>query len=87
MPTEKVQAFIGVMETNKRSVEKGILITTGTFAKAAIDIEKNNIKLELIDGDKLVEMFEKVELGVTPRTIYEPNMTFFEQDRDKKNNS
>jgi len=32
VPTEKVQAFIGVMETNKRSVEKGILITTGTFA-------------------------------------------------------
>ncbi|NWJ51201.1 MAG: restriction endonuclease [Bacteroidetes bacterium] len=85
VPTEKVQAFIGVMETNKRSVEKGLIITTGSFAKAALDIEKNNIKLELIDGDKLVEMFEKVELGVTPKTIYEPNMTFFEQYRDKKN--
>ncbi len=85
VPTEKVQAFIGVMETNKRSVEKGLLITTGSFAKAAIDIEKTNIKLELIDGDKLVEMFEKVELGVSPKTIYEPNMTFFEQYREKKN--
>lgn len=84
VPTEKVQAFIGVMETNKRSVEKGLIITTGSFAKAALDIEKNNIKLELIDGDKLVEMFEKVELGVTPKTIYEPNMTFFEQYREKK---
>ena len=84
VPTEKVQAFIGVMETNKRSVEKGLLITTGNFAKAAIDIEKNNIKLELIDGEKLVEMFEKVELGVKPRTIYEPDLTFFEQYREKK---
>jgi restriction system protein len=84
VPTEKVQAFIGIMETNKRSVEKGLLITTGSFAKAAIEIEKTNIKLELIDGDKLVEMFEKVELGVTPKTIYEPDMTFFEQYRDKK---
>ncbi len=83
VPTEKVQAFIGVMETNKRSVEKGLLITTGSFAKAALEIEKTNIKLELIDGDKLVEMFEKVELGVTPKTIYEPNMIFFEQYRDK----
>jgi len=44
----EVQAFIGVMETNKRSVEKGLLITTGAFAKAALEIEKNNIKLELI---------------------------------------
>jgi restriction system protein len=84
VPTEKVQGFIGVMETNKRSVEKGLIITTGSFAKAALDIEKNNIKLELIDGDKLIEMFEKVELGVTPKTIYEPNMTFFEQYREEK---
>jgi restriction system protein len=81
VPTEKVQAFIGVMETNKRSVEKGLLITTGSFAKNAIEIEKSNIKLELIDGDKLVDMFEKVELGVIPKTIYEPDMTFFEQYR------
>lgn len=79
VPTEKVQAFIGVMETNKRSVEKGILITTGNFAKAARDIEKNNIKLELIDGEKLVEMFENVELGVKPKKIYEPDLGFFEQ--------
>lgn len=79
VPTEKVQAFIGVMETNKRSVEKGLLITTGSFAKAARDIEKNNIKLELIDGEKLVEMFENVELGVKPKKIYEPDLVFFEQ--------
>jgi restriction system protein len=84
VPTEKVQAFIGVMETNKRSVEKGLIITTGSFAKAALDIERNNIKLELIDGDKLVEMFENVELGVKPKVVYEPDLTFFEQYREKK---
>ncbi len=87
VPTKEVQAFIGVLETNKRSVEKGIFITTGSYAKQAIEIEKNNIKLELIDGDKLVEMFEKVELGVIAKTIYEPDMTFFEQYREKKNNT
>lgn len=83
VPTEKVQAFIGVMETNKRSVEKGLMITTGSFAKAAWEIDKTNNKLELIDGDKLVEMFEEVELGVTVKTVYEPDLTFFEQYRDK----
>lgn len=81
VPTEKVQAFIGVMETNKRSVEKGLIITTGNFAKAALEIEKTNIKLELIDGEKLVEMFEKVSLGVIPKTIFEPDMSFFEKYR------
>ncbi|GAB2492883.1 restriction endonuclease [Algoriphagus taiwanensis] len=84
VPTEKVQAFIGVMETNKRSVEKGLIITTGNFAKAAHEIEKANIKLELIDGTKLVEMFEKKELGVIPKTIYDPDMKFFERYRDMK---
>lgn len=84
VPTEKVQAFIGVMETNKRSVEKGLMITTGSFAKSAIEIEKANIKLELVDGEKLVEMFENIELGVTPKTIFEPDMKFFEQYRDMK---
>ncbi|MEJ7826883.1 MAG: restriction endonuclease, partial [Segetibacter sp.] len=87
VPTEKVQAFIGVMETNKRSVEKGLLITTGSFAKTAYEIEKANIKLELVDGDKLVEMFENVELGVKPITIYEPDLTFFEQYLDKNKNA
>lgn len=84
VPTEKVQAFIGVMETNKRSVEKGLMITTGTFAKSALEIEKGNIKLELVDGEKLVEMFEKVELGVKPKTVYEPDLKFFEPYREMK---
>jgi hypothetical protein len=32
-------------------------------------------------------MFEKVELGVKPKTIYEPDLTFFEQDHDKTKNA
>jgi restriction system protein len=83
VPTKDVQAFIGVMETNKRSVEKGLLITTGSFAKAAVEIEKANIKLELIDGEKLVEMFEKIGLGVTSKVVFEPDLNFFEQYRHK----
>jgi restriction system protein len=81
VPTEKVQAFIGVMETNRRQVEKGIIITTGSFAKGAREIAKTNIKIELIDGDQLIEMFEKAELGLIPKTIYEPDLLFFEQYR------
>ena len=71
------------MESNKKSVEKGLMLTTGSFAKAAFEIERSNIKLELIDGEKLVEMFERKELGVTPKITYEPDLTFFEQYLDK----
>ena len=45
--------------------EKGIILTTGTFTKEA---EKEATRdgapqIELVDGSKLVQMFEKVELG------------------------
>lgn len=59
--------------------EKGIILTTGTFTNEAIK-EANREgapQIELVDGEKLVEMFEKVELGVIPKTIYEVDMNFF----------
>jgi len=51
--------------------------------KSAYELEKMNAKLELIDGEKLTEMFEKVGLGVTPRTVYDPDMAFFAQFMEK----
>jgi len=60
--------------------EKGIIITTGHFTNEAIK-EANRDgapKVELVDGEKLVKMFEKVELGVKPKTVYEVDINFFE---------
>lgn len=59
--------------------EKGIIITTGTFTNEATK-EANREgapQIELVDGTKLVEMFEKVELGVKPKTVYEVDLNFF----------
>lgn len=56
--------------------EKGIIITTGTFTNEAIK-EANREgapQIELVDG---IKMFEKVELGVKPKTIYEVDMNYF----------
>ncbi len=61
--------------------EKGIILTTGTFTKEA-EKEANRDgapPIELVDGLKLVEMFEKVELGLTPKIIYEVNLSYFEK--------
>lgn len=61
--------------------EKGMILTTGTFSKDAQN-EANRDgapPIELIDGQKLVEMFEMVQLGVKPKTIYEIDMTYFEK--------
>ncbi len=59
--------------------EKGIILTTGFFTREA-EKEANRDgapQIELIDGKKLIEMFKKVELGVTPKTIYEVDLHFF----------
>ncbi|MEX2564866.1 MAG: restriction endonuclease [Cyclobacteriaceae bacterium] len=60
--------------------EKGIIMTTGTFSTDAVK-EANRDgapQVELVNGDKLVEMFKKVELGVKPKIIYEVDLPFFE---------
>ena len=63
--------------------EKGIIMTTSSFSTAAIN-EANREgapAIELIDGPKLVAMFEKVELGVTARTAYDVDIAYFEKYR------
>jgi len=59
--------------------EKGIIITTGTFTNEAIKeaSREGAPQIELVDGAKLVEMFEKVELGVKPKTVYDVDMNYF----------
>jgi restriction system protein len=64
--------------------EKGIIMTTSGFSNAAIQ-EANREgapQVELVDGDKLVEMFEKVELGVVKRTVYDVDPAYFEKFKD-----
>lgn len=60
--------------------EKGIMLTTGHFTAEAIK-EANRDgapQIELVDGEKLIKMFEKVELGVKPKIIYQIDLNFFE---------
>jgi restriction system protein len=61
--------------------EKGIIITTSSYTNAAIQ-EANRDgapQVELVDGVKLVEMFERVELGMKRRTVYDVDLAYFEK--------
>jgi restriction system protein len=74
----QVRDFRGAMMGR---ADKGIIITTGTFT---IDAKKEARRdgvppIELVDGDLLVEMFERLELGLTPRKTYELDEKFFEE--------
>jgi len=59
--------------------DKGIILTTGTFSSDAVkEANRDGVPpVELVDGEKLVEMFESLEVGVHPKTVYEVDLEFF----------
>ena len=61
--------------------DKGIFLTTGTFtADARKEASRDGVPpIELVDADKLVRMFEELELGLIPKTTYEIDNEFFEE--------
>lgn len=63
--------------------DKGIIITTGTFAKDAnAEAVRDGVSpIELVDGSQLVELMRELELGLQPRTTYDVDTAFFEQYR------
>jgi len=60
--------------------DKGIIITTGSFtADAKREAIRDGVPpIELVDGEKLLDLFEELELGLKPRTTYDIDQDFFE---------
>lgn len=63
--------------------DKGIIMTTGTFTlDAKKEARRDGVPpIELVDGDALIEMFEKLELGLLPRQTFDVNERFFDEFR------
>ena len=76
----QVRDFRGAMAGR---ADKGIILTTGGFtSEARKEAVRDGVPpIELVDGEKLVTMFETLELGLTPKTAYEINDSFFEEFR------
>jgi len=62
-----VRDFRGALQGR---ADKGIILTTGTFTTDAKReaIRDGATPIELVDGDKLVEMFEELTLGLRPKS-------------------
>jgi len=60
--------------------EKGIIITTSSFTNAArLEAAREGAPpIELVDSKKLVEMFQRVELGVKKKTVFSVDLQYFE---------
>lgn len=78
--TPQIRDFRGAMEGR---ADKGIIITTGTFTQdARREARRDGARpIELVDGDKLVDMFEKLELGLKPKTVFDVDDAFFDEFR------
>jgi len=74
----QVRDFRGAMSGR---ADKGIIITTGTFtAEAKREATRDGAPpIELIDGEKLIDMLERFELGLNPVKTYELDHLFFNE--------
>ena len=71
--------------------EKGILFTTGYFTDGARDAARDIMskQIELIDGDRLIELLEQYEFGLRKATTYEVDYAFvtnYSAEMKKKGN-
>jgi len=75
-----VRDFRGAMDGR---ADKGIILTTGTFTTDAKKESRRDgaTPIEIVDGEKLVEMFETLQLGLKPKTDYDVNYDFFNEYR------
>jgi restriction system protein len=74
----QIRDFRGAMQGR---ADKGLIITTGTFSlDAKKEARRDGVPpIEIIDGEKLIDMFELLELGLKPKKTYEVNYPFFEE--------
>jgi restriction system protein len=74
----QVRDFRGAMMGR---ADKGIILTTGSFtADARKEAVRDGVPpIELVDGEKLIDMFEQLELGLKPKKAYEIDASFFEE--------
>ena len=74
----QVRDFRGAMMGR---ADKGLIITTGTFTlEAKKEARRDGVPpIELVDGDILVDMFEKLELGLIPKRDFDIDEKFFEE--------
>lgn len=76
----QVRDFRGAMMGR---ADKGIILTTGTFTSDAKQeaVRDGVPPIELVNGEKLLDLLEQLELGLKPVTTYEVDNDFFDEFR------
>ena len=76
--SSEIRDFRGSLTTD---IEKAVFITTGTFTQAAKDeaATPGKIRIDLIDGEKLIDLLAQFEIGLKPVPCYEVDHEFFDK--------
>jgi restriction system protein len=63
--------------------DKGLILTTGSFtSEARREATRDGAPpIELVDGEKLIELFAKLDLGLRQVTTYDIDEGFFAEYR------
>ena len=74
--SSEVRNFRGSLDQN---IEKGVLITTGSFTKAAREEASapGKQQIDLMDGDDFMNKLAEYGIGLSPRVEYEIDEEFF----------
>jgi len=77
----QVRDFRGAMTGR---ADKGLVITTGTFTlEAKKEARRDGAPpIELVDGDKLIEMCEQLEFGLIPKKTFTVDSKFFDDFKE-----
>ena len=67
--SETVHAFMGALVG--KGAQKGVLMTTSSFTRTAVDVANRSgiLRLVLIDGSELTKLMVQFGVGVRTRTI------------------
>ena len=76
--TAVVRDFRGAMMGR---ADKGLILSTGAFTSdAKSEAVRDGVPpIELVDGQDLITLLEKLELGLSPLTTYEVDFKFFDE--------
>ena len=77
-----IRDFRGSLSTN---IEKGVLITTGSFTRTALEEASSEGKrlIDLMDGEELINKLAQYGIGLNEVKSYEVDMDFFNSLNDE----
>ena len=81
VPPSAIRDFRGAMMGR---ADKGLILTTGSFtADAKREAVRDGVPpIELVDGEKLIQLFETLELGLERRLTFDLKEAFFDEFRN-----